>query len=115
MKKLTLLTLIGVTLFLSGCTIGNTTLNNNLGDNQVINKNTPEEKTNQNKTDYTYCEVNSDCKIFYQVYYKGQCSAGCFNKSIKADLEQCRNTVWESFPPNYTCACKNNVCNGAND
>ena len=51
------------------------------------------------------CEQISDCLIKYQVYYNGECSADCFNKNVKPDLDRCGNVEFEPFNPETKCRC----------
>jgi hypothetical protein len=61
-----------------------------------------------NLSNLKYCQTDNDCTIKYNIKYEGNCSAGCFNKDAKSD-NSC-NLVWESFAPNKTCTCNDNLC-----
>jgi hypothetical protein len=71
MKKLTFITLIGAVLILSGCTADNTTLNNNLDPNQVVNenKNTNATETNTNTIVPTDLKTYTNKKHNYSFQY----------------------------------------------
>ncbi len=54
------------------------------------------------------CTQDSGCSIKYQVYANGGCSAGCFNKDVKPDMDRCGDIKFEYIIG--ACECVNNQC-----
>lgn len=59
-------------------------------------------------TDEKYCDINSDCKINYNIRYNGRCDAGCFNARVQVDKECGEKFRWELI--GYGCICQKNQC-----
>jgi len=65
----------------------------------------------QNKVkDSKYCNTNEDCVVKYNMFYNGQCDAGCFNKDSKTDETCDKALVWEDLGSDSRCKCIEKTC-----
>lgn len=55
------------------------------------------------------CRADSECRIAYNVSYRGFCDSGCFNTGTLPAAE-CSKEPRSEFPEGLGCACASGVC-----